>query len=139
MPLPNVSRRAMAQGKMPPELVFRVPPSAGKIEIKRYLQAVYGLKVIKVHTANYLGRLMQMPWRATELTPVVSGNFRKTSSRKKSYADGMPRTTPRYVRLPDYKKVRVELETDFVDDVVEEEERPQVPGVPNPGGAIRRR
>jgi large subunit ribosomal protein L23 len=38
-------------------IAFRVPPSTGKLEVKNWLQKVYGVGVIKVNTMNYRGKL----------------------------------------------------------------------------------
>ncbi|KAL2651593.1 hypothetical protein R1flu_019721 [Riccia fluitans] len=61
------------------EVAFKTVPSASKIEIKRVLEAVYGLEVEKVHTLNMEGK--------------------KKISRK----------TMKYHRRPDYKKAYVVL------------------------------
>ena len=37
--------------------VFRVPPSTTKLEIKDYLEKIYGLDVKKVTTVNYDGKV----------------------------------------------------------------------------------
>ncbi|KAL3893263.1 MAG: hypothetical protein SGPRY_014351 [Prymnesium sp.] len=39
-----------------PVEVFHVSPKMTKLEIKEYLRKLYNLPVIKVHTANYLGK-----------------------------------------------------------------------------------
>jgi large subunit ribosomal protein L23 len=38
-------------------VAFRVAPSVGKIDLKQWLQKVYGVGVIKVNTMNYRGKL----------------------------------------------------------------------------------
>jgi len=38
------------------EVVFRTTPNVTKIEIKEYIESVYGMKVERVNTANYLGQ-----------------------------------------------------------------------------------
>ncbi|KAJ8602048.1 hypothetical protein CTAYLR_002760 [Chrysophaeum taylorii] len=40
----------------PPQATFRVEPSMNKFEIKEYLTKIYGLKVQKIMTQNFLGR-----------------------------------------------------------------------------------
>ena len=36
--------------------VFRVPPSANKIQIKRAIEVIFKKKVVDVNTANYAGK-----------------------------------------------------------------------------------
>ncbi|GJP47361.1 hypothetical protein CLOM_g6561 [Closterium sp. NIES-68] len=38
------------------EVVFRTVPSVNKVEIRRYLESLYGLEVDRVHTMNYEGK-----------------------------------------------------------------------------------
>ena len=83
MPLKDSAKARVVKGEVPQELVFRVPPSATKVEVKRYLEAIYGLDVKKVFTANYMGK--------------------KKMSRSKRMVS--------FRRLPDYKKAIVELNT----------------------------
>ena len=40
-----------------PVEVFIVPPAMTKFEIAEYLKRLYDLPVLKVHTANYLGKM----------------------------------------------------------------------------------
>lgn len=55
MPLTLVSARN-ATARQPARATFRVLPRMTKHEIKEYLTQIYGLPVIKVNTANYLGK-----------------------------------------------------------------------------------
>jgi large subunit ribosomal protein L23 len=43
--------------KMANRVGFRVSPDANKLEIKAAIEEMYGVKVIKVNTANYDGKL----------------------------------------------------------------------------------
>ncbi|MDH6355075.1 large subunit ribosomal protein L23 [Dysgonomonas sp. PH5-45] len=42
--------------KFPNRYAFRVVPSANKVEIKNAVEQLYGVKVAKVNTMNYLGK-----------------------------------------------------------------------------------
>lgn len=55
MPMTLVSARN-ATARQPARAVFRVLPRMTKHEIKEYLTKIYGLPVVKVNTANYLGK-----------------------------------------------------------------------------------
>jgi large subunit ribosomal protein L23 len=55
MPMTLVSARN-ATARQPARATFRVLPRMTKHEIKEYLTQIYGLPVIKVNTANYLGK-----------------------------------------------------------------------------------
>lgn len=86
MPLSRAAQAALNRGRLPREVQFRVPPRANKVrgggpraaaalprpggamprvltppgrqvEIKKYLEQVYDLRVRKVNTANYEGKV----------------------------------------------------------------------------------
>ena len=86
MPLSRPAQAALNRGRLPREVQFRVPPRANKVrggaapgaaalprpggaaprvltapgrqvEIKKYLEQVYDLRVRKVNTANYDGKV----------------------------------------------------------------------------------
>ena len=86
MPLSRAAQAALNRGRLPREVQFRVPPRANKVrggaapgaaalprpggaaprvltapgrqvEIKKYLEQVYDLRVRKVNTANYDGKV----------------------------------------------------------------------------------
>ena len=42
--------------KFPNRVGFRVSPDANKLEIKKAIQELYGVSVVKVNTANYDGK-----------------------------------------------------------------------------------
>ena len=44
-----------------PSAVFKVDPSMKKPEIKEYLESIYGLNVLSVHTMNYDGSRTPLP------------------------------------------------------------------------------
>ncbi|KAK3267556.1 hypothetical protein CYMTET_23895 [Cymbomonas tetramitiformis] len=71
-----------AQGAQ--ELVFKTIPAVGKVQIKTFLESVYGLEVAKVHTVNYEGKLKR------QMNPKAGRGP--------------------YYRKPDWKKVYVVLE-----------------------------
>jgi ribosomal protein L23 len=43
----------------PNEAVFRVPSFLNKLDIKQYLEKIYQLPVLRVHTVNFLARESQ--------------------------------------------------------------------------------
>ena len=43
--------------------VFRVPPSANKLQIKRAIEVIFKKKVADVNTANYAGKKARTPRR----------------------------------------------------------------------------
>ena len=57
LPLKPQARSAIARGRLPQEVQFRVAPQHSKVEIKRYLESVYGLRVKSVNTANFEGKV----------------------------------------------------------------------------------
>ena len=50
------SRAAIADKKY----VFEVAPSAGKVEIKKAVEEIFGVKVAKVNTINYDGKAKRL-------------------------------------------------------------------------------
>jgi large subunit ribosomal protein L23 len=42
--------------KFPNRVGFRVSPNANKLEIKKAIQELYGVSVVKINTANYDGK-----------------------------------------------------------------------------------
>ena len=53
---PIITERSMA-GAAEKRYVFEVAPTAGKIEIKKAVEEIFGVKVEKVNTANYEGKI----------------------------------------------------------------------------------
>lgn len=52
---PIITERSMA-GAAEKKYVFEVAPAAGKIEIKKAVEEIFGVKVAKVNTMNVRGR-----------------------------------------------------------------------------------
>ena len=46
--------------KKPNEAVFKVSSMLNKLDIKQYLEKIYGLDVLKVNTMNYLGKVKRV-------------------------------------------------------------------------------
>lgn len=42
--------------KTPPQALLHIPPSMTKWEVREYLTKIYGVSVINVDTANFLGK-----------------------------------------------------------------------------------
>lgn len=62
---PIISERSMAQvfdreGNEIKKYTFEVPMSANKIEIKKAVEEVFGVKVAKVNTMHVLGKIKRM-------------------------------------------------------------------------------
>ena len=57
-------------------LVFRSEQSVGKIEVKRYLAAMYGLDVARVDSANHEGGEAERPEVTYSRAPPLSGRAR---------------------------------------------------------------
>lgn len=51
-----LSIRWLGHKTRPVQAVFRVEPKMNKLEIREYLRKIYGLPVVKVMTANFLGK-----------------------------------------------------------------------------------
>jgi large subunit ribosomal protein L23 len=62
--------------KMPNRYGFRVSPKANKVEIKKAIEDMYGVTVVNVNTANYMGKRKS---RYTK-SGIISG--RQTSFKK---------------------------------------------------------
>jgi large subunit ribosomal protein L23 len=43
------------------KFVFRLQPNVTKIEIKNLIEKIYGVKILKVNTLNYEGRVKRAP------------------------------------------------------------------------------
>ena len=56
---PIITERSMA-AVADKKYVFEVAPTAGKIEIKNAVEAIFGVKVAKVNTINYDGKAKRM-------------------------------------------------------------------------------
>ena len=56
---PVITERSMA-GVAEKKYVFEVAPSAGKIEIKKAIEEIFGVKVAKVNTMNVNGKAKRM-------------------------------------------------------------------------------
>ena len=52
---------------------FRVAPSMTKLEAKEYLEKIYNVKVEKIHSVNFLGKLVRTPGRKIYREP----NYKK--------------------------------------------------------------
>lgn len=65
---PNFVFTMVRSGKRraPNEVVFRVPRILNKLDIKQYLEKIYGVRVMDVRTANFLPKLTRM---GTNYTP----------------------------------------------------------------------
>ena len=56
---PVITEQSMADTELK-KYVFEVAPTAGKIEIKNAVEAIFGVKVAKVNTINYDGKAKRM-------------------------------------------------------------------------------
>ena len=56
---PVITERSMA-GVADKKYVFEVAPTAGKIEIKKAIEEIFGVKVAKVNTINVSGKAKRM-------------------------------------------------------------------------------
>ncbi|KAL4448468.1 hypothetical protein ABPG75_005687 [Micractinium tetrahymenae] len=56
LPLTEVQQQAYEKSGFLRELVFKTAPSVSKVEIKAFLEGVYGLSVAKVNTLNVEGK-----------------------------------------------------------------------------------
>jgi large subunit ribosomal protein L23 len=54
--------------KMPNRVGFRVSPDANKLEIKAAIEELYDVKVVKINTMNYDGKLKS---RNTKSKPII--------------------------------------------------------------------
>eukprot|EP00877_Chromochloris_zofingiensis_P010620 jgi/Chrzof1/5811/Cz16g16210.t1 len=86
------------------EVAFRTQPRVNKIEIKNFLQTVYGLPVKRVSTINYLGK-------------------------KKTVIDSNGKQ--QHYRLPDWKKAYVIFAHPSEDDP-QAKQKPREPLLPHP-------
>lgn len=87
-----------------PVEVFHVSPKMTKLEIKEYLRKLYNLPVIKVHTANYLGK--KKVSRTGKQYKVRGG----PRSRRSMPAPLTSRAPSTFSQEPDYKKAYVYLD-----------------------------
>ncbi len=56
---PIITERSMA-GAAEKKYVFEVAPAAGKVEIKKAVEEIFGVKVAKVNTMNVPGKAKRM-------------------------------------------------------------------------------
>ncbi|KAL4857731.1 50S ribosomal protein L23 [Chlorella vulgaris] len=56
LPLTEAQQQVYEKTGFLKELVFKTAPSVGKVEIKAFLESVYGLNVTKVNTLNVEGK-----------------------------------------------------------------------------------
>ena len=56
---PIITERSVA-ATAEKKYVFEVAPTAGKIEIKNAIEEIFGVKVAKVNTINYDGKMKRM-------------------------------------------------------------------------------
>ena len=56
---PVITERSMA-GAADKKYVFEVAPTAGKIEIKKAIEEIFGVKVAKVNTMNVSGKAKRL-------------------------------------------------------------------------------
>ncbi|CAK0780879.1 hypothetical protein CVIRNUC_005207 [Coccomyxa viridis] len=56
MPFNEAQQKAYEETGHVQQIAFKTTPRAGKIEIKRFLERVYGLNVVAVRTVNYEGK-----------------------------------------------------------------------------------
>ena len=56
---PIITERSMA-ATAEKKYVFEVAPTAGKIEIQNAIEEIFGVKVAKVNTINYDGKMKRM-------------------------------------------------------------------------------
>ena len=65
---PIITERAMA-GAADKKYVFEVAKSAGKVEIKKAVEEIFGVKVAKVNTLNMQGKEKRMGMRPAGRRP----------------------------------------------------------------------
>ena len=65
---PIITERSMA-GAAEKKYVFEVAPAAGKIEIKKAVEEIFGVKVAKVNTLNMQGKMKRMGARPAGRRP----------------------------------------------------------------------
>ena len=65
---PIITERSMA-GAADKKYVFEVAPGAGKIEIKKAVEEIFGVKVAKVNTLNMQGKEKRMGARPAGRRP----------------------------------------------------------------------
>lgn len=83
MPLSEAQQKAFEATGHVDRLAFKTIPSIGKIEIKQFLERVYGLDVAKVNTLNYEGRKKR-----------GKGGFYRRPDYKKAYVFLRPPASP---------------------------------------------
>ena len=65
---PIITERSMAS-VADKKYVFEVAPTAGKIEIKKAIEEIFGVKVAKVNTLNMQGKMKRMGYRPAGRRP----------------------------------------------------------------------
>jgi large subunit ribosomal protein L23 len=53
---PHITEKATLAGETGRQVVFRVRPQATKHQIRRAVETLFGVKVVRVRTANLLGK-----------------------------------------------------------------------------------
>lgn len=57
---PIVTEKSTALKATEGKVQFRVHPKANKIEIKKAIEEIFNVKVIDVHTQNYIGKIKRL-------------------------------------------------------------------------------
>ncbi|HWP57163.1 MAG TPA: 50S ribosomal protein L23 [Candidatus Acidoferrales bacterium] len=57
---PLITEKGSALQESARQVVFRVRPGANKIEIKNAVEALFKVKVVRVHTVRYLGKVRRV-------------------------------------------------------------------------------
>jgi large subunit ribosomal protein L23 len=57
---PLITEKGSSLQESAHQVVFRVRPDANKIEIKKSIEVLFNVKVAKVHTARYLGKMRRV-------------------------------------------------------------------------------
>lgn len=71
---PLVTEKGSLLGEKTNQVLFRVRPDANKIEVKKAIEALFKVKVLKVRMARYLGKIRR-----------VGKNVGRLSQWKKAY------------------------------------------------------
>ncbi len=57
---PLITEKGTLVNEQGNQFVFRVRPEANKVEIRRAIETLFKVKVEKVHTINYLGKMRRV-------------------------------------------------------------------------------
>lgn len=71
---PLVTEKGSVLGEKTNQVLFRVRPDANKVEVKKAIEALFKVKVLKVRMARYLGKIRR-----------VGKNVGRLSQWKKAY------------------------------------------------------